>query len=105
MAALAPSLQQARRLLRESDQAVGEIFNLGSHFEMSIKDLAHKIREMTDSKSEIQFVPYEQAWPRGAYEDLVYRAPDLEKIRGCVQYDPKVCLDEALTRIIQYYER
>ena len=88
-----------------SDQAVGEIFNLGSHFEMSIKDLAHKIREMTDSKSEIQFVPYEQAWPRGTYEDLVYRAPDLEKIRAYVGYDPKVCLDEALSRIIQYYER
>ncbi len=88
-----------------SDQAVGEIFNLGSRFEMSIKDLAYKIKELTDSKSELEFIPYEQAWPRDAYEDLVYRAPDLEKIRTCVGYDPKVDLNEALVRIIQYYER
>ena len=84
---------------------MGEIFNLGSHFEISIVGLAHKIRELTDSKSEIEFVPYEQAWPRGTYEDLVYRAPDLEKIRHCVGYDPKVDLDDALLKIIQYYER
>ena len=88
-----------------SDQAVGEIFNLGSRFEMSIKDLAYKIKGLTDSKSELEFIPYEQAWPRDAYEDLVYRAPDLEKIRTCVGYDPKVDLNEALVRIIQYYER
>jgi UDP-glucose 4-epimerase len=88
-----------------SDKAVGDIFNLGSHFEMNIKDLADKIRELTDSRSEIQYIPYEQAWPKGAYEDLVYRAPDLEKIRACVNYDPKVDLEEALVRIIQYYER
>ena len=88
-----------------SDKAVGEIFNLGSHFEMSIKDLAYKIRELTDSKSEIEYIPYEQAWPRDAYEDLVYRAPDLEKIRNCVGYDPKVTLEEALIRIIEHYER
>jgi nucleoside-diphosphate-sugar epimerase len=60
---------------------------------------------LTDSRSEIQYIPYEQAWPKGAYEDLVYRAPDLEKIRACVNYDPKVDLEEALVRIIQYYER
>ena len=91
--------------LAQHDDAVGEIFNLGSRFEMSIKDLAYKILEMTDSNSEIEFVPYEQAWPRGTYEDLVYRAPDLEKIRSCVGYDPKVSLEEALARTIQYYER
>ena len=88
-----------------NDQAVGEIFNLGSHFEMSIKDLAYKIKELTDSKSEVEYIPYEQAWPRDAYEDLVFRAPDLEKIRSCVGYDPKVTLEEALNRIIAHYER
>ena len=91
--------------LAVSDGAVGEIFNLGSQFETSIKDLACMIREMTDSRSEIEYVPYEQAWPRDAYEDLVYRTPDLEKIRSVVGYDPKVDLEEALTRIIAYFER
>ena len=91
--------------LANSDEAVGEIFNLGSNFEISIKDLAYKIKELTESHSEIEFIPYEQAWPKGTYEDLIYRAPDLEKIRTCVGYDPKVDLDEALTRIIADYER
>jgi len=88
-----------------SDIAVGEIFNIGSHFETSIKDLAHKIKEMTKSDSEIQFIPYEKAWPKGMYEDLIYRAPDLEKIHSYIDYNPRVDLDEALTRIIAHFEK
>jgi len=88
-----------------SDQAVGEIFNLGSHFEMSIKDLAYKIRELSHSESEVQFIPYEQAWPKGTYEDLVYRTPSLEKIRKYVGYDPKVELEVALAQIIEHSKR
>jgi len=91
--------------LATSDSAVGEIFNLGSHFETSIKDLAFKVKELTSSDSEIQFVSYDQAWPKGTYEDLMYRAPDLSKIRGCVDYDPSVSLDDALEKIIKYYAR
>jgi UDP-glucose 4-epimerase len=91
--------------LATSDSAVGEIFNLGSHFETSIKDLAFKVKELTSSDSEVQFVSYDQAWPKGTYEDLMYRAPDLSKIRGCVDYDPSVSLDDALEKIIKYYAR
>ena len=91
--------------LAANDGAVGEIFNLGSNFESSIKDLAYKIKELTNSNSEVAFVPYEQTRRNGLYEDLVYRAPDLEKIRKLVGYDPKVDLDEALTRIIEDYKR
>ena len=91
--------------LATSDRAVGEIFNLGSHFEMSIKELAYKIKELTHSSSEVHFIPYDQAWPKGTYEDLVYRAPNLEKIRKYIGYEPKVDLDKALRRIIEYYER
>ncbi len=88
-----------------SDGAVGEIFNIGSNFESSIKDLAYKIKELTGSRSEVAFTPYEQTRRNGLYEDLIYRAPDLEKIRNLVGYDPKVNLDEALTRIIEDYKR
>lgn len=88
-----------------SDKAVGEIFNIGSNFEISIKDLAHKIKKLTRSSSEIKFISYEQAWPKGVDQDLVYRAPDLEKIRNYIDYCPRVDLDEALTRIIAHSER
>jgi len=91
--------------LAASDRAVGEIFNLGSHFEMSIRDLAHKVRDLAHSSSEIRFIPYEQAWPKGTYEDLEYRTPNLDKIRRTVGYDPKIDMDEALTRIIAHFER
>ncbi len=91
--------------LAMSDKAVGEIFNLGSHFELSVKDLAYKVKELTGSDSEIEFIPYEQAWPKGTYEDLLYRTPNLEKIRKCVGYDPKIGLDEAFSRLIEHYER
>jgi UDP-glucose 4-epimerase len=84
---------------------VGEIFNLGSHFEMSIKALAYKIKELAHSQSEVTFIPYEQAWPKGTYEDLVYRAPNLDKIRKVVDYRPKVDMADALKRIIAHFER
>ena len=91
--------------LANKDSAVVEIFNLGSHFETSIKDLAFRVKELTSSDSEVEFVPYDQAWPKGTYEDLMYRAPDLSKIRECVGYDPSVSLDNALKKIIKYYAR
>ena len=91
--------------LASSDGAVGEIFNLGSHFETSVRDLAFRVKELTSSDSEIEFVPYDQAWPKGTYEDLMYRAPDLTKIRDFVGYNPSVCLESALLNIIRYYKR
>ena len=91
--------------LAGNDQAVGEILNLGSNFESSIKDLAYKIKDLTGSRSEVAFTPYQQTRRNGLYEDLIYRAPDLEKIRNLVGYDPKVDLDDALIRIIEDYKR
>lgn len=92
--------------LASSDRAFGDVFNLGSNFESSIKDLAYKIKEMTGSDSEIAYIPFSQTLSRnGLYEDLVYRAPDLQKIRELVGYDPKVNLDEALRRIIEDFKK
>ncbi len=88
-----------------SDRVVGEVLNLGSNYESSIRDLAHKIKELTGSSSEIAFIPYGQTRRSGLYEDLEYRAPDLRKIRGLIGYDPKVDLDEALRRIIEDFKR
>ena len=89
--------------LAEHPNAPGEIFNLGSKFEISIKDLAFKIKELTQSKSCVEFIPYEKAFSNGWYEDLQYRVPNLEKIRSFVGYDPETKLDDTLRRIISYY--
>jgi len=88
-----------------SDRVVGEVLNLGSNFESSIRDLAKKIKELTGSSSRIAYIPYDQTRRSGLYEDLDYRAPDLQKIRDLIGYDPKVDLDEALCRIIEDFKR
>ena len=83
--------------------AVGEIFNLGTEEEISINDLARKIKAMTHSSSPIAHIPYEKAYG-SSYEDLKYRVPDLTKIRNLLGYAPKVTLDEALQKIIDFYQ-
>jgi UDP-glucose 4-epimerase len=82
---------------------VGEIFNLGTSEEISINALALKIKEMTDSKSPIEYIPYEKVYG-SSYEDMMYRVPDLSKIHALVNYEPKVSLDEALAKIIEFYQ-
>ena len=91
--------------LSEHSEAHGQIYNLGANFEtneISIKDLAHKVKGMTESDSPITFVPYDQAYTNGSYEDLSYRVPNLEKIRDLVGYDPKATLDSTLRKIIDH---
>jgi len=87
--------------------APGEIFNLGAHAEtneISIKSLAGKIKNLTESGSLIEYVPYDKAFAKGSYEDLGYRVPDLTKIKSYTGYDPKISLDMTLRKIIEYYE-
>lgn len=83
--------------------AVGEIFNLGTEEEISINDLARKIKGMTHSSSPIEHIPYEKAYG-SFYEDLKYRVPALTKIRNLLGYAPKVTLDEALQKIIDFHQ-
>jgi UDP-glucose 4-epimerase len=90
--------------LAENASAVGEIYNLGSNFEISIRDLAFKIKEMTQSASPIKFIPYEEAFYNGWYEDLQYRVPNLDKIKALIDYNPKFDLDATIQKIIAYHE-
>src|SRR4030065_919510 len=67
-------------LLAEDRRAEGEVFNIGNGKEMTIKELAEKIKAMAGSKSEIIQVPYDQAYERG-FEDMWRRGPDIGKVR------------------------
>jgi UDP-glucose 4-epimerase len=82
-------------------KAVGQVFNIGNGEEISMRALAEKIKAMTGSASEIATIPYDQAYEAG-FEDMPRRVPDISKIRGLVGYEPKVQLDEILTRVIDY---
>ena len=87
--------------LMDHPDAPGEVFNIGSDHEVSILDLAKKVKAMAKSDSEIVFVPYEKAYEEG-FEDMPRRVPDTSKIAALVGYEPKVSLDGILQRVIDY---
>jgi UDP-glucose 4-epimerase len=88
--------------LTENLDANGEVYNIGSTEEISILDLAHKIKEMAASESRIVLVPYEQAYKEG-FEDMMRRVPDLTKINRAIGYRPSMDLEEILLSTIQYH--
>ena len=88
--------------LAESIEANGEVYNIGSTEEISILQLAVKIKEMTASKSKIVMVPYEKAYKDG-FEDMMRRVPDLAKLEQAIGYRPSMNLDEILTSTIRYH--
>jgi UDP-glucose 4-epimerase len=84
--------------------AVGQVFNIGNGNEITILELAKKIKAMTRSGSEIVKVPYDEAYEAG-FEDMPRRVPDISKIRRTIGYEPKVHLDEILCRVIEYFQK
>ncbi len=88
--------------LANHPDAVGQIFNIGSTEAISIKDLAMKIKQKTNSDSPIIFVPYDEAYEVG-FEDMAIRKPDLSKIRALIGYQPSVNLDGILDKVIEYF--
>jgi UDP-glucose 4-epimerase len=88
--------------LAENAEANGEVYNIGSTEEISILDLARKIKEMTASESRIVLVPYERAYREG-FEDMMRRVPDLTKIQRTIGYSPSLDLDEILMSTIKYH--
>lgn len=82
-------------LLADCRAAEGEVFNIGTDEEVSISDLAERIRIVSGSGSTIEFVEYEKIYGR-SFEDMRRRVPDLEKIGRCVGYRPKISLDQLL---------
>ncbi|HKV41667.1 MAG TPA: GDP-mannose 4,6-dehydratase [Blastocatellia bacterium] len=82
-------------------EAVGEVYNIGGTEEVTILEIAKRIKARTESDSEIVFVPYAEAYEEG-FEDMMRRVPDLSKINRLIGYVPKISLDETLTSVIQY---
>jgi UDP-glucose 4-epimerase len=90
--------------LVDEPRAVGQVFNIGNGTEITIADLASKVKHLTESSSAIVRVPYEQAYEAG-FEDMPRRVPDISKLRALVGYEPTVELDEILTRVIEYFRQ
>ena len=87
--------------LIDSPESVGEIFNMGGEGEISINDLAQKVKDLTGCSSSIEHVPYEKAYQEG-FEDMERRVPDISKIKRLIGYENTHDLDAILDKVIEY---
>jgi UDP-glucose 4-epimerase len=87
--------------LMDHPDAPGQVFNIGSEQEVTIGELARIVRRMTDSRSEIVTVPYEEAYEEG-FEDMPRRVPDVTKVRELIGFEPKTSLEQILESVIEF---
>jgi UDP-glucose 4-epimerase len=88
--------------LMDHPESVGQVYNIGSNEEISIFKLAQKVKELTNSDSEIVFMPYDEAYEEG-FEDMPRRVPDITKIGKLVGFKPEMALDGILRTVIDFY--
>ena len=92
---------RAMMALVNAPAAVGEIFNVGTAEEVTIDALAQRVKELTQSDSEIIRIPYDEAYAPG-FEDMLRRVPDISKIERAVGWQPSYRLDQTLQQVIEY---
>ena len=85
--------------LMETPSARGDVFNIGNAEEVTILQLAERVRTLTGSRSPIRLVPYSQAFAAG-FEDMARRVPDLSKIKRLIDYRPTRNLDQILADVL-----
>ena len=90
--------------LLEKPECFGQVINLGNDEETSIQQLAEKAIELTGSSSEIQFIPYEEAYGDG-FEDMRRRVPSLEKAKNLIGYQPTRRLDDIINDVAKEYRK
>jgi UDP-glucose 4-epimerase len=88
-------------LVMDSDNAIGEVFNVGNNQQISIMELAKKVIEITGSKSTIEKIAYEKAYPAG-FEDMQRRVPDISKIKQVLGWSPQLNLDQIIKDIAAF---
>jgi UDP-glucose 4-epimerase len=82
-------------------RAVGEVFNVGSDQEITIRDLAERVKAASCSSSSIHYVPYDEAYEAG-FEDMPRRVPDISKIQALIGYRPKLGMDEIVRLVVEH---
>jgi UDP-glucose 4-epimerase len=82
-------------------RAVGDVFNIGSTSEVTIQDLAERVKKMTKSASAIVNIPYDVAYEAG-FEDMPRRVPDITKIQSLVGFAPKLGLEDIIRSVVEH---
>jgi UDP-glucose 4-epimerase len=86
-----------------AENTIGKVINIGNDFEISINDLAKKVITETNSKSEIVYVPYEEAYGDG-FEDMERRVPNIELVKSLVGWEPKRDLSTMISDIAKFLQ-
>jgi UDP-glucose 4-epimerase len=84
--------------------AIGQVINLGHMEEVTMYQLAERVRKVAGSASPIKLVPYDQAYESG-FEDMPRRLPDLRKAEAMIGYRPTHTLDDILEDVVEYFRR
>jgi len=90
--------------LLKSDSTIGEVFNVGGNQLITIKALAEKVKELTNSSSKIEYKSYKEVY--GAdFEEPNSRVPDISKIKSAINWSPKKGLDEIIVELATYMKK
>ena len=84
-----------------SSRTAGQVYNIGSDDEISINDLANLVREVAESDSEIERIPYEVAYPAG-FEDMPRRVPSLTKLEAEIGFRPLTSAREIVEMVVDH---
>jgi len=86
--------------LADCPAAVGRVFNIGSTQEISIMDLARKVKEMTASSSPIVLKSYEEVYGED-FVDMDRRVPDVSRLKAAIGFAPETPLEKTLQTVIE----
>ena len=84
-----------------NNNSKGEVYNIGTEERTTIKELAKKIVKLTNSDSQINYIPFSEALGRD-FEDMMHRVPDISKINKLINFNPTFKLKDTLQEIIEY---
>ena len=89
--------------LMNTPEAYGQVFNIGNDQEITINELAQRVKLLAESSSEIVHIPYEKTYGPG-FEDMRRRTPNIDKIREAIGYEPTYGVNEILIDVIEYFK-
>jgi UDP-glucose 4-epimerase len=92
---------RALLLIIDSPKALSQVYNVGSDQQISVMDLAKKVIEITGSKSRINQLDYNEAYPSG-FEDIQIRVPDISKIKCSLGWQPSISLDQIIKDVVAF---
>jgi len=90
--------------LAQEPRAVGEVFNVGNTEEVTIRELADRVKRITGSSSPVQLIPYDEAYEAG-FEDMPRRVPDISKVGNLVGFQPRLALEEIICRVVESFQK